>query len=424
MIDSKIEKSREIILALFLIFFYLFFQLIYINLPGLYCDEAFGAMGTLQMIGKANYPAVPSLHLFNKYFPLMRVQYHSSIESYFLLPFFLLFGINVMSLRLMPVFFSALTLVFTFLLAKKFFSYKIAVFSIILLITNPSFILGSRLGNDHGSMMSMFLVGGLFFLWIWLEKKRDRFFYMVMFLLGLGISVRIWFTWFITAFIFASLIYTKEMKMIFAEKSKIRSVILLINAAISFCIGSILLIIYNVKNNFLSLSYSISHFNTTKLGENNLDYVNNLLHRMKDFVFLANGKWFLMHLGGTLKNIYPKLIPGNNACIWLYVFSIAWLLVSCAVRKKMLIDKKRCLFLLLLILLMFLQTPFTLSGFGPMHLFIFFPFMQILLCLALFESLFLLKKYKKIVLVFTFVIFTFLILTNMDSMKSQAQCYY
>lgn len=392
------KQRKETVVLLILILLYLILEISQIKLPGLFCDEALEAAGTLQIMKHIKGPLLPSIRIFGRYFPLMRFEYHGAVESYFTLPFFLLFGVNVISLRLMPISFGVLTLVFTYLFAKRFFNQKVALFTILLLVINPSFILGTKFGNDNGSIIQMMSIGALLSFLMWHRKKKNILFCTGMFLLGLGLTTRIWFLWFIVALFIASIIFIKDIKEMIL-KNKLNYFILLLVGIMAFCLGAFLIICYNLTDNFTTIRYIINHFTQSKLGVNNFDYLNNFLKRIQDLTVLLNGRWFC--------------ISGNQLYPWLFISCLIWLVFSILFRRKTYLDKRKILFLLLLVFFIFLQSPFTLSSFGGTHLLILFPFLQLILAVALIDIVNFFKERKKFIAIIL-GIFLIPILTDLN----------
>lgn len=381
-------KRREALILATIISLYLLLEIIQISLPALYCEEALYAIGGLNVtFDKDLYPCIESIRIFGKTLPLMTNLYHGAMQSYFIRPFFYFFGVNVVSLRSASIFFGILALLFTYFFTKRFFNRKIAFITLALLVVNPSFIVGSRLGI---SLLVAESMAALFCFLRWYYDKRIFYFYSGMFLLGVGLSTNLGFTWFIGAVLVGALVYRKKIKEKITEKARFHLIgKYLLSGIIAFSLGAILILYYNLSNNFINLRYILKYFYQTGSGINNLHYIENLFSRIKIFFLVLNGTWFTK--GENMKFSPNNLYPG------LFLFCLIWLIYSGLFKKKIFIEKNKILFLLIIFFTIFVQSPFTPSSHSASHLFILFPFVQILIAVTLIELISLFKKRKFII---------------------------
>src|SRR4029078_2915627 len=136
------------------------------------------------------------LHLFGLSLPLMSSSDYQGVTStYLALPFFALFGINVVSLRLMTVGVGVLAIILTFFLARAWFGSNVARLSVLMLATSPAWVFWSRLGVYVVSQVMPIAAGSLtaFPAWVrrWPLGSRNGPLYLGMFLLGLGLTTKI-----------------------------------------------------------------------------------------------------------------------------------------------------------------------------------------------------------------------------------------
>jgi hypothetical protein len=95
-----------------------------------------------------------------------------------------------------------------------------------------------------------------------------------------------------------------------------------------------------------------------------------------------NGSGFFEENPGNYgAKIFQHPFSFNNTYILIFIFSILSLCIY-LISKENFVSRKRVAFILLLFILIFMQTPFTLSGFCVTHLFILYPIIQIILGLA------------------------------------------
>lgn len=408
MLKSKLIKSlcgSEKLLLLFFISLYLALQLLNIKLPGLYVDEAFPACGSLQMI-KGVGSFLPSIKIFNINFPVMLgCEYETALESYILLPFFWLFGVNVIALRLVPILAGAVMLLFLYFFLKEFFDKKAASFSILLLIINSVFLLETKLGLNSASMFHWTGMAALWSLFRWYKGRKDRYLYWGIFLLGLGISIRVWFLWFVNGMIFSAMIFLKNIRL------RLNKHFLKYNlwGIVFFCLGIFLFIFYNLDKGFPTIKFIITSFKQTTCGVDNSSYFHNLYWRLTYFIQFLNGSWPLKYQGCWIERTPLKYISTNPISFWFFTGCFIWLIVSTVI-KKPIFSVKRVLFILMLFMAILFQSPFTLSSLGGPHLFVLFPLVQIITGAALADVLERFRGNKIILTVISCIFLIFILL--------------
>jgi uncharacterized membrane protein len=403
-------NNKDKIILFGLIIFYLILELLSINLGGVYCDEAMPACGALSII----IPVEPfgpyasfNFRLFKKDFPIMIVDYYSALESYILIPFFLLFGINVVALRLCPIIFEMFALIFLYILLKELFNRKIALVTLFILIINSVFLYYVKTGIHTASILHFTSILCLLLLWKWYKenKNKNKYLYFTIFLLGIGISIRMWFVWFVNTIIILSILFINKIKNTL-KKNIFRYTIY---GTLFFSLGIILFIIYNFKNNFATIRYIIEHFSKTRLGVNNFEYLHNLNVRLSVFSYYLNGIQTLIDEGSWKNRIIgiKEYVSINNISGLFFLYSLLWNVFS-IIFKKGLFSYKRKLFITLIFILIFLQSPFTLSNLGGPHLFILYPFIQIIEALAIVESIEVFKRNKAMLTIVSCVLLIFI----------------
>jgi hypothetical protein len=310
-----------------------------------------------------------------------------------MLPFFYLLGVNVFSLRLMTIFFGGLTIILYYLFARDFLNRRAAAITVLLLAVHPSFILWSRQGIYVTSVMTFMAAGSLFCLLRWHRGNkdlrftiydfrfdiRDWYLYAGTFLLGLGLSAKFLFLWFIIALVvsyyvlqFASLSSLPDRKTILKILAFTMNTKQLVLSLLSFCLGAGGILWYNLKT--LSTIKTLGrNLITTDRGVNNLDFFGNLLTEIKAFLVLIKGSWFGFY-GGSFANIlYPVILCVSGVgLVFLLFFS-----------DKTREYKAKALFLFSMFVLILVQSCFTVSGLGATHLLIMLPLPQLVIALFL-----------------------------------------
>lgn len=398
-----INKKEKLILFI-LILLYLILEVSNIKLPGLYVDEAWPGCGSLQIIKNIGPFSYSLIRIFDWNFPIMLgAEYSGVMESYILTPFLWLFGINVVVLRLVPIIMGAVTLIFVYLFLKDFFDKKVGILTVFLLVINGIFLLETKLGLNSASMHHFAGMCALWALWKWYRGKEVKYFCLGMFTLGLGVSIRVWFIWFVDGVFLLSLIFFKSI--LNRINKKVLSYTLL--GVAFFCLGIFFFIFYNLISNFATVRFIIEHFLYTRDKINNIEYFSNFISRLRNFGLWLNGSWSLLEQGGWNNRTPIKDIFTNSISQGLFLWSFIYLTLT-AFFKKSHYARKRVLFILLLFLMILLQSPFTLSTLAGPHLFILYPLIQMIIALAFVDIIINFKTNKIMLGLIVAVFFVFI----------------
>src|SRR3989338_7592183 len=97
--------------------------------------------------------------------------YVPPLFNYSLVPFIFLLGLSEISVRIAAAFFGVLTVIFTYLLTKRIFDERAALFASLFLAISPWHIQFSRYGGP-AITLHLFFTAGLYFLYRGLSEKR------------------------------------------------------------------------------------------------------------------------------------------------------------------------------------------------------------------------------------------------------------
>lgn len=364
------------------VFFYL--SVTNINLPGLYYDEALDVVPTMQIVlgQPVEVWTGGGISLGGRTFPVMISNYVGTVNTYLMLPFFYFLGVNVSSLRLMTIFFGGLTIIFCYLFVTDLLNRRAAAITVLLLAVHPAFIFWSRQGIYITSVMTFMATGSLFCLLRWYRENTAWYLYVGAFLLGLGLSAKFLFLWFIIAL--AASYYILQFSPLPSRPSSAdRRTILkilafnmsakqLVLGLLSFCVGAGGLLWYNL-NTLGTIKILGRNLLTTDQGVNNLDLLRNLLTEMKAFMVLIKGSWFGFYGSSFDNSFYPFVFFAS-------VVGLAFLLFF---GDKAKICKTKVVFLFSMFVLILVQSCFTISGLGATHLLIMLPLPQLIIALFL-----------------------------------------
>jgi len=271
-------------------------------LPGLHYDEAFEVVPTMQLL--LGQPVTTfrdnGFWLGNQHLPLMTQDYIGALNTYLAFPFFFVFGISPVSLRLMSLVIGMVTLWLAYRLTHELYGPTPAGVAALLLAVDPSFVFWSRQGVFVTSVTATL---GLAAAWAWLHWWRKRTWgaaALAGWLCGLGLYAKLLFVWLIIAMIAAGLVVIllrwrqSKGRLSFANLSHLAV------AAVAFLVGCAPLLTYNLQTGG-TLSSLSSNLITSYYGTNNLAVFSNLMERFGQLTALLLGNHF-WYLGGSYAN--------------------------------------------------------------------------------------------------------------------------
>jgi hypothetical protein len=291
--------SQERILFAVALVFFAGLTIYQLALPGLHYDEAFEAVPAMQLL--LNQPVTTfrsnGLQLGGRLFPLMTQDYIGAINTYLAIPFFLLLGINPISLRAMAVAIGLLTLWLTYRLGKALYGPWVAGLAALLLAVNPTFVFWSRQGVFVTSVTAAIGLAAVLMWFYWWRTGAQRYAVAGAFLLGVGLYAKFLFIWLIFALALAAFLLNLHQWKRFAKR------LVQVPAGWSifaFLLGSVPLILYNLQTRGTLRSVG-SNLTTSYYGTNNLAFILNLLERLRQFAAVIAGS-HLWYLGETYAN--------------------------------------------------------------------------------------------------------------------------
>ncbi|HYZ76628.1 MAG TPA: glycosyltransferase family 39 protein [Gaiellaceae bacterium] len=183
-----------------------------IRVPGLYYDELFQLTTALAFVKGGLGSAVAwvpgtEVSIAGHPLPLMAHSYIGAVKTIAFVPVAAAFGISPASVRVFTIAVAALSLVFTYLFARRLFrSAAVAAVGIVLLATDPSFVFYSRVDFGPSVFMFLFKAIGLWQLVDWWRSGRLRSLVLGAFALGLGVYDKANFLWIVAAVVVAALL--------------------------------------------------------------------------------------------------------------------------------------------------------------------------------------------------------------------------
>ncbi len=313
-----------------------------LTLPGLHYDEAFEVVPAMQIL--QSQPAYAfrnsTITLFDVQFPLMTQDYIGTLNTYGVLPFFVIGGINVISMRLYAVFVGGITLLLTYHFTSElnrqtrkvfknlscinhkglsFWTPDAGLIAIALLAVNPTFIFWTRQGIFVTAVGTGIGMGAS---WCWLRWWRSgsyKFALLGAFLFGLGLYAKLLFIWLIVA-LFGGFLVARASQAFCLWKNGQASYMSYLGLVLMGMLGCLPLILYNLQTT--GTWQSIAQNTTTSYyGTDNTDIFSNLYTRLVQLGTLLDSG-HLWYLG----NIYTNFLMPS---IFLIAFCLSvWLAIK------------------------------------------------------------------------------------------------
>jgi len=362
--QAEIPLLWEAVSAALLVAGYCWLQLRSLLVPGVCGDEAYDGAQAQQII-RAGLRHIGA-------WPLFTAGYHGALQAYLLIPFFLLIKEPFVAIRTSEVVFSLIVIAAAYLCARRFFNPIAALFMLVLLLANPTFIYRSRLSISEAGIMAAFYLGALIFLQAWGRSGKNRHLYVAAFLAGAGFCLRLWFYWFYAGLLLAAFIFRAEVMRTLRRRPIAPQ---LGGAAAFFILGLTLYILKEAAGRGTELfSYGLAHLHYGVRGADNFMILRNLGTRFHQF---------MAELYGHILGGFPSYPPGEAALLnqgaSIFYGTLLALSIFFLVALGRGAYRRKAIFFIALLLGMFLPSIFTLSNFVQDHLFILFPIPQIIM---------------------------------------------
>lgn len=351
-----------------------------LHLPGLYYDEAFDLVPMLQLINGEQPELLRNIGVAG--WPVMRMDYMGSLNGYLTIPFINTLGSGYIAARTQPIFFSAITVLLTWLLARRWFGWRVAVVCTLLLAVSPSFVWFSRQGITVTSVMTVFALSGILLLDVARHAidagdsvRARQSIFAAGILFGLGVWAKIIFVWWIALMFVMGVVWLLTRSQAARAVSPINPWPNLGSFVAGGLLGGAPFLYYNlagllmgeVPGTFGLLFRSLG--SETQYGQNNLAFLTNLSKRWQDFETFLNGSYFW----------FLASVPYGNALagpMFLAAVIVGSLL---ATRRE---EWRKWIALITCIMIYLPISSFTVSDLWATHFFILLPLPQLVLACA------------------------------------------
>jgi 4-amino-4-deoxy-L-arabinose transferase-like glycosyltransferase len=362
---------------------YLFFSLVFLNLPGLQYDETNFINAAM---GNEDAPFITwSVRIFGKNLPLMIMNYIGAVKSAIYAPIFKIFGTSTTAVRLPVVCIGLITLLLGYTLMRRMFDRRIAVAALFLFATDPTFIFSNKLDWGPVSLMLALEMASLYFMWRWINEEKRFFLGLAGFLLGLGLYNKVIFAWFIAALFIGLFLCFRE----YAKKLLCRRYLVCFLPA--FLLGCLPLIAFNIA---VPMGTFKNQAVVDSINSETLVYRYYLFRGTLDgsgvYLFLSgddvsdSARAFKNATAGRMGRILGKLAGSSwiGGSLLPQALLIALGLISVLWWRKRLSQKKEILFLAIQLILIALCICVTASATGAHHVLAFYPFVFIVVAFA------------------------------------------
>lgn len=395
---ALITRYSPLVIALAL---FLGLSLHQLHLPGFYYDEALDLAPMLSVMRGEQPDLLRGIGVGR--FPVMLLDYMGSLGGYVTIPFMTLFGSGYVAARMQPIFFSAVTIVLAWLLARRWFGYGVAAAAVLLLAVNPSFIWFSRQGISVTSVMTVFSLSSLLLLDVVVTRastyepraKTMLLAFSAGLLIGLGLWAKFLFFRWIVVLVVIGIVFlltrSREAMRSQSQKEHLRTLVptLLIVLA-GMLIGAAPLIYYNIVGFIrdgqpwtVSLLLNALTSPTQQFGVDNRDFFTNLRKSIDDVRVFVDGSYFWYN-GVPFSNVFsvPALLIGAVVGGFLAIWRARDLSALPLPQQARRDEARRFFAVLAAIGALLMLGAFTVSGLWSTHQFIMLPLPQLIVACA------------------------------------------
>jgi len=189
-LSSKIINVNEYVLLAVISAVFLVFSFMNLKHVGVGLDETLYGHWGAYVLENRDFVFSRSFNLHPAKLFFGGMYFPACLPNYMLLPFFLLFGVNIFALKFMPIFLAWLTLLMLYFVLKAVFNKEVALTTNVLLCISPLFIHYARTGLEvMEPMLNFFFIGSIFFMLIFIKKSKNIYLCVSAFLFGCGFSV-------------------------------------------------------------------------------------------------------------------------------------------------------------------------------------------------------------------------------------------
>lgn len=284
---------------------------------GIHADEAYAAYEAYSML----MHGTDSWGYVNPVYLTVWGSGMSTLESYMMMPFIAVWGLNMVTIRLPQMIMGCLSVIILYLLIKKVANKEMATWAGLMLAICPWHVMMCRWGLD-ANLAPAFILLGMYFFVLGLEK--DEYFIISSFFWGMSLYCYALMWIFVPAFLVLSVIYCMKHKKIRATKYSVCAVILLGILALPLMLFVLINmgILSEIRTSFISIP-KLVEFRSDELT------LANVITNIRDFLRIY------------IKQYDYNLMNGTPYFGLYYLFSLPFIILGGYVIVRKAIDKVR-----------------------------------------------------------------------------------
>ncbi|MFC2049004.1 ArnT family glycosyltransferase [Elusimicrobiota bacterium] len=304
--------------------------------------------------------------------------YMFSLPNYMAVPFYMVFGISLFSFKFMGIFVIWGSIIFFYLTFKAAFNRFVAFMTLLFLTTSPLFLHYAKIPfNVYEPFINFFYIGGVYFFIRFMHKKKNKYLFLVAFLFGCGLSIKLSAAARIAGILLASIcVYRKSILNVLNKITKIQ----LAGLILFFSAGSFPFLYYNAASGGKTFKLMSFIGKTTEEGTDNSNIVGNLIIRAEHIAQIIRE-----HINAAA---YTNLINGSRTVfprgLLLILFICSFiLLILLVVRKRK--DRRKITFIYIVFTIMFICSIFSPSSLSVDHMSLIYPFPQFIFAYLIYR---------------------------------------
>lgn len=256
-----------------------------IRSPGLMYDEAADAVPAMELLAGQPPSVARSITLGGRSIPIMQLDHIGPSSIYTSLAGFALFGVSVETLRVTQLFVGWIALLLLWLLARAWAGDSTATIAALCCATAPVFVWWSRAGANWTVPLLPLALGMLLALTYWWRAGNRWALALAAFLFGAGVVTKILFVWLLAPLLVTAALFRRALMPRLRELGA--GMLGLVSAAL--LLGLLPLLIHNIPD-LSTVRFVLGNAAQTRLyGHNNLDFGNNLLTVLREFLRAMGG---------------------------------------------------------------------------------------------------------------------------------------
>lgn len=335
-----------------------------IRTPGLMYDEAADAVPAMELLAGQTPSVVRNITLFRRDIPIMQLDHIGPTSIYTSLAGFAWFGVSVEALRITQLIVGWIALLLLWYLARAWAGDATANIAALCCATAPVFVWWSRAGANWTVPLLPLALGMLLALTHWWRFGARKALMLAAFLFGAGVTTKILFVWLVPPLLLTAALFRRDLM----PRLRVLGAGAWVLTFVALLLGLLPLLIHNIPG-LATVRFVLGNAAQTRLYEhNNLDFGNNLLIVLREFLSAMSG------------NI---LMPGAPVGLSLGAIGFVLSLAGALVLLRRMAARPSFVFCTLAPLLVLPLSTVSTSSIGATYLFVIVPLVWLLIAWVL-----------------------------------------